>query len=148
MSFHSKLVADAVWPADIRTALTLNAKAVSVGRRSQKIPGLKTEVMIIREEQVPLSRGGFESLRLHRYRLDIRTREGPSGDLSGKEQAAALDSALDTLTERYQGLQPFKATFPELVAVQVEERESDLDEARTDQLLGSLQVDFLLKEAA
>ena len=73
MTFHSDLVTDAVWPADIRTALSLTA-GVYVGRRLQNVARKDVEVLILRNEVETGVGGSLEPLDVHEYELQVRTR--------------------------------------------------------------------------
>lgn len=145
MSFHSALVADAVWPADIRTALGLTGNAVHVGRRAQGVPRIAKEVLILRREVDQRGTGLGNEAELHQYELHVRHYMHGGPDRSGKSQQDAVEADMRTLVDRYHGLRPFVATLTDLVACQAREIDVDVDPDDEHRLVGVVQVDFLVR---
>jgi len=110
VSFHSDLIADAVWPADIRTALSIAGTQVYVGRRPAAVTHKDVEVLIQRDATQERTRGGFEKVKAHRYTLRIRTKTNAGGDGTGKSQQDTIDGHLRTLVDRYHGQRVLTAT--------------------------------------
>lgn len=146
MSFHSDLIADGVWPADIRTATGLTGTAVYVGRRPKAVPHKDAEVMIERGPTQERSRGGFEKLRVHTYTLRVRVKSNAGGDHAGKAQQDTVEAHLRTLSERYHGQRVLTGTLTNLVAVSAGELSVDVDSARKDLSEGTLRVSFVVEE--
>ena len=145
MSFHSSLISDAVWPADIRTALGLSSGSVYVGRRPQNVPVKDVEVLILRGEVDQRGAGLGHEVEIHPYELHVRMRTNAGGDRTGKAQQTTVEAHMRTLVDRYHGLRPFVATLTDLVAVQAREGDVDLDPTDEATLVGVVQVDFLVR---
>ena len=150
MTVHSDLIADAVWPADIRAALGLSASPnqVYAGRRPRKIATPRQEVMIERGPVEEGSTGGLNKIRRHAYVLRVREKRQQDGNQTGVTAQTAVDAALRTLAERYHGQAPafFVAAVPTLFTISAEEITPDSDPTDHDVAEGTLAVTFHVSE--
>ncbi len=142
MSFHSVLIADAVWPADIRTALSLtDGASVYTGRRPRKIKQ-GTEVWLERLETLDRALGAGHQVKEHQYRVHVMTHNKPDGDLTGDAQLTTVEAHLETLVDRYNGDRHFTGTIADLISMKVEEESVDEDPDENGMLSGTVRVSF------
>lgn len=121
MSFHDDLVADAVWPTDLKTALALASTAgITVGRQPQKVPrpGDLDVTIELREHK----QRGTSAQRITEwvYRLHLAKTENAGPRIAGTTQVATLQAHVETLCDRYHGARVLTATLPTLVSMACE----------------------------
>ena len=149
MSFHSAMLAAAVWPADLVTAgVAPTAAAVYPGRRPQKVTRVDREIWIERVEGEPIGTG-FHGAHLHSELVHVIEAGNPDGDTTGKTKLSAAEADLRVIVKRYDGAEipaAFSAAVPGLFAMQAQEEVVDLDPGEKKVLIGSVRVDFWEKE--
>ena len=146
MSFHSELIADAVWPADIRTALGLSSGVYS-GRRARNVLSAKKEVWIERADTEVTSQGGFERHRRYEYLLHVRARKNPGANQTGLTELDDVIADLETLSDRYEGLRPLAGDLTGLIAIGIGETVVDEDPEEGNFIDGVLEVNFFVDSA-
>jgi len=145
VSFFSDLMVDAVLPADIRSALSISdAGAVYSGRRFEKIPrGL--EVWVERLPTSDVSGDGAQNIHEHSVRLNIRSRSLQTGSQSGADQLATIEGHMETLVERYNGLQPLTA-LTSCYTIKAEEDGLDLEDDDSKTMHGTVLLSFFVEK--
>lgn len=147
MSFHSSLIASAVWPADLVTAGVVTvATQVHTGRRPQAITDRRGEVWLERLEDPPSEGGGFQHVRRHAYLVHVLYPLGnQGGDKAGKALLDVVEARMQTIKERYDAAIPFVSTFTGMLPVVADEESADTD-PEAEVIDGTVRVTFSVKE--
>lgn len=147
MSFHSSLIASAVWPADLVTAgVVTTAAQVYSGRRPQDKPNRLGEVWLERLADPPAEGGGFQMVDRHAYLVHVRYPLGnQGGDLTGKAQLDVIEARMQTIRDRYDAAIPFVSTFAGMLPCDATEEAVDVD-PEGDVIDGTVRVVFSVKE--
>lgn len=142
-SFYSRLLTDAVLPADIRTALSLtDADSVYGGRQPRPVPQ-RTEVWVERLETVDRTRR-LQRITEHRYRLNVRLHSATDGARTGSGQLDTVEGHMRTLVERYDGKRPFTGTLTDLISVQASEDAVDAEDEQ-GRAVGVVRLSFFVE---
>lgn len=147
MSFHSSLIATAVWPTDLVTAGVVTATAqVYTGRRPRDKTDRRGEVWLERLSDPPSEGGGFQHIRRHAYLVHVRYPLNAGPDKSGKAQIDVVEARMQTIKERYDAAVPFSSTFSGMLPADATEETVDVDPGAEDVLDGAVRVVFSVKE--
>lgn len=143
MSFHTSVAA--AWPADLVSAGVVAAEAdVYTGRQPEAVTRTTLSVWL---ERLNADAAG-EGVTQHPYLVHVRSGIGnKGGNQAGQAQLEAVEAALETVRERYDGKQPFVATVTTILAVEAGEVSADLDPGAKYQE-GTVRVTFFAGEAA
>lgn len=133
MTFIAALLAEL--KADVARAFNLPAAAVYHGREPQKVQRLGFEVWIRHTGAEPAAHTCLHTLEVH-----LRMKSRREADQTGAEQASAMAEGLTQLRERYDGLRPFAAALPALVATEADVADVDHEPDDQDVLDGALRL--------
>lgn len=147
MSFHSSLVASAVWPADLVTAgVVASSGQVYAARRPRDKADRRGEVWIERLPDTPAEGTGFQHVDVHAYLVHYRYPLGNQGP--GQDGAALLthvEAKLQTIRDRYDATLPFTSTFSGMLPCEAAEESVDED-PEDDVMSGTVRVTFRVRE--
>lgn len=146
MSFYSDLMADAVLPTDVRTALSLTGDTGSVygGKRFDHVKR-DTDVWVERVTTSDVSGDGAQNISEHQVRVNIRINRPEGTGASGLDKLQTVEAHLETLTERYNGLQPFTA-LTKCYTIKAEEEDIEIDEEDARIVTGTVLLSFFVKK--
>lgn len=124
-TLHDRLMADALLPATVRSALGLPAGSVYDGRR-QKTPDQHRSVLVLPLESVLRVPGG-DQLWEHRYELRLRWRQVRESAATGAQQLLLAKDGQRAVINAVNGARPWATTLTDLVTVRAEEGPLDDD---------------------